>query len=698
MRFLRVGTRHAHPQSQMTPTSPHPPSALPWRLWLVRRVDAWLPETADAELQRRARILIGCAGLAIGVVCLLLPVNLLIAPRAVPPSVLLLFVLLAIPVMIKRRGALECAGLLFNVTVLVLVQISAEARGGLQSTTLGWCPVCVVVGTLTLSPRSAFLMTLLWAGSSFGHALRVDLTSWDSARFGPPLAYAIPRAMACFATLGAVSIFESARKRAFAQLAAEQEQIRAQRDQIAFINGRLEQRNGDLRLVLDTIEQGLFILDQNAIIAPERSRVLGDWFGPIGSSETFAGLLRRCDALAAREFECGWAFLHDTEMPSEVVLAQLPARVACGGRALQLAFKPLDQSNSRVLVIITDVTPILAQAKADTERRELLHIFGEFMKDRAGVRQFFDDTQRLIKKISALEPDRDLRRDLHTLKGNAALFGLGSLAALVHRVEEHLAIGDERAALECSQLLQAWSMIQSQVRPWLIDARGRLDIAQSDFEDVHGAIAAGASHSVLQTLLARCTQDDARLYLERLRERALLLASRLGKGNVRVEVCSEGVRLDPKRWGEFWKVFVHVVNNAVDHGIEPTVERLERGKEAVATLRLEVEQADGEVRVRVRDDGRGIDWHGLAKKAAEQGLARSESWPPLELLFAPGLSSRAEVSETSGRGVGMWAVKEAADALGARISIRSVIGQFTEFEFRVPADAVAALKAVEKVA
>jgi chemotaxis protein histidine kinase CheA len=72
----------------------------------------------------------------------------------------------------------------------------------------------------------------------------------------------------------------------------------------------------------------------------------------------------------------------------------------------------------------------------------------------------------------------------------------------------------------------------------------------------------------------------------------------------------------------------------------------------------------------------------LSRKAAARGVVGSG----VELLFEPGLSSREQASQTSGRGIGMWAVKDAADALGARISVKSERGRFTEFEFRVPID------------
>jgi HPt (histidine-containing phosphotransfer) domain-containing protein len=661
----------------------HPAVRQGWLRSLTGRLDAFLPATADAELQRRARISLGFAAVAAALVTVLAPVNLVVArPQAASITLALLVAILPIPLLIRRYAAVDSAGLLLNGAILVVIQVAADIRGGLQSTTLGWAPVCVVIAVLTLSPRGAVGMTLVWAACHFVHALRVDPAHWNAARLGAPLLYAIPRALACIATLGLVSIFESARKQAFARLSAEQEEIRKQRDEIASINERLAFRNQDLRLVLDTIEQGLVTLDRNALIGAEYSRVVGEWFGPIGPGESFISLLRRCDPRAADIFGCNWSNLIDEFLPLELLLSQLSTRVACGERVLQLDVKPLapDSLERGVLVVISDITIVLEQAKADVTQRETLAIFTRTLQDRSGVRTFFAEAQRLVDRIAADELTPEARRDLHTFKGNVAMFGLERLARLAHEVEDHLAAGGALSCEPREQLLQTWSELRAQTAQWLGDGDATLDVARSELEALRRAVAAGAPRAELSDRLLRWTHEDARLRLEQLRERALRLAAQLGKPNVRVDVCSNGVRLDAARWGPFWNAFVHVVNNAVDHGLESSAERESHGKPAFGTLRLELEQTRDEVRLRSRDDGRGIDWDALNRKAAALGVMSSG----VELLFEPGLSSREQASQTSGRGVGMWAVKDAADALGARISVKSEPGRFTEFEFRVP--------------
>jgi two-component system chemotaxis sensor kinase CheA len=147
------------------------------------------------------------------------------------------------------------------------------------------------------------------------------------------------------------------------------------------------------------------------------------------------------------------------------------------------------------------------------------------------------------------------------------------------------------------------------------------------------------------------------------------------------------VRLDHDRWAPFWGAFVHVVRNAVDHGLEDPETRAAIGK-AIPRIGLRtyeiVEGAAGQLILEISDDGRGIRWEAVAAKAAKVGLPHATRDDLAAALFAEGLSTRDAVTETSGRGVGLGAVREACAALGGRIEVESTSGVGTTFRFRFP--------------
>ena len=132
---------------------------------------------------------------------------------------------------------------------------------------------------------------------------------------------------------------------------------------------------------------------------------------------------------------------------------------------------------------------------------------------------------------------------------------------------------------------------------------------------------------------------------------------------------------------------LHLVRNALSHGVEMPAQRLAVGKPAEATLRLHAATEGDWVVIRVRDDGRGIDAAAIAKRAAAQGLALPKTLDHaalLTLLCASGFSTRDEADLASGRGVGMAVVQNAVRQLAGSLSLDTEPGQWTEFTLRLP--------------
>jgi two-component system chemotaxis sensor kinase CheA len=161
---------------------------------------------------------------------------------------------------------------------------------------------------------------------------------------------------------------------------------------------------------------------------------------------------------------------------------------------------------------------------------------------------------------------------------------------------------------------------------------------------------------------------------ERLAQHARTLAQRLGKGEVTIEVDGGGVRLDPRRWSALWLELVHVVRNAIDHGFEPPEERRGAGKLSAPRLRLGASLQDAGLVIEIEDDGRGIDWEAVKRVASERRLPAETEADLLAVLLAPGVSTRREVTDQSGRGMGMAAVDDRVRELGGVLSVSSRAG------------------------
>lgn len=169
-------------------------------------------------------------------------------------------------------------------------------------------------------------------------------------------------------------------------------------------------------------------------------------------------------------------------------------------------------------------------------------------------------------------------------------------------------------------------------------------------------------------------------------QRAVRDVARAGDKRVQFEVRGDDTELDRGVLQQLGDALLHLVRNAVDHGIETESERLAAGKPAEGTVRLHAMQLGSEVILSVSDDGRGVDLDKVRQEAARRGadvdgLTDDES---LYLVFRSGLSTAGFVTDVSGRGVGLDVVRTSLDAVRGRVDVRSEAGAGTEFRLIVP--------------
>ena len=167
------------------------------------------------------------------------------------------------------------------------------------------------------------------------------------------------------------------------------------------------------------------------------------------------------------------------------------------------------------------------------------------------------------------------------------------------------------------------------------------------------------------------------------------LGGQLGK-DVVLEISGEETKLDKTMIEELSDPLVHLVRNAIDHGIELPEQRHAAGKREKATIRLKAEQVGDRIIIEVNDDGRGMTPEALRQKALEKGLINVEQAnsmddrQSLQLIFLPGFSTKEQISSISGRGVGMDVVKTNIQKLNGQIEILSESGRGTTFTISLP--------------
>lgn len=226
----------------------------------------------------------------------------------------------------------------------------------------------------------------------------------------------------------------------------------------------------------------------------------------------------------------------------------------------------------------------------------------------------------------------------------------------------------------------------------LVLARNRLKTIRPRLrdDDLDRAVAAlDVATSRLQGAVMTARMQPVGRVFARFPKLARDVARQLDK-QVNLEVTGAETELDRNLVEALADPLVHLVRNAIDHGIESPEARRRAGKPELGTVRLSAQQEGDHVAIEVRDDGAGIDPDRIRRKAVDKGLidddsaARLSSDDCLQLLFLPGFSTRDEVSDLSGRGVGMDVVQSRIRELSGTVQIHSEPGAGSRFAIRVP--------------
>ena len=233
----------------------------------------------------------------------------------------------------------------------------------------------------------------------------------------------------------------------------------------------------------------------------------------------------------------------------------------------------------------------------------------------------------------------------------------------------------------------------------LVDLTGELVIAQSMIRQNRAILAAGdqkLTHTLgqlnqitsgLQSTAMSMRMVPVKSTFQKMVRLVRDLSKNSGK-QVKLEMSGEDTEIDRNVVDELYEPMVHMIRNSVDHGIETPEERQKAGKNTVGKIHLMAYHQAGSIVVEISDDGRGLDKERIIEKAAanhliphDSKLSESEIY---NLIFHPGFSTAKQVTDVSGRGVGMDVVKKAIEKLRGKVEINSIPGRGSTFIIRLP--------------
>jgi two-component system chemotaxis sensor kinase CheA len=296
-------------------------------------------------------------------------------------------------------------------------------------------------------------------------------------------------------------------------------------------------------------------------------------------------------------------------------------------------------------------------------------------------------------ELETLQPEEMVRRII----SQVAEVELVSLSRL-----ESTAAPPSEADAEPPKEVQRTVRVRAEVLDELLSLAGELFMSTMALRSLGAGLPPAEQQRLAETVdtlhrRARAVHDkvaEARLtpvtaLFDRLPRAARDIARKRGK-EIELALSGGDIELDRAIVDALGEPVLHLLRNAIDHGVEAPAERKAAGKPPRGMVRVTVQRATANVVLEVEDDGRGMDVEKLKARAVERGLLSAEAAAALSereallLCAAPGLSTADAVTDVSGRGVGMDAVKRAVEALGGTLDIRSARGRGTCFRLAVP--------------
>ncbi|TDR81611.1 HAMP domain-containing protein [Paludibacterium purpuratum] len=486
----------------------------------------------------------------------------------------------------------------------------------------------------------------------------------------------------------------------------------------------LRQKTSDIQSMLQNIPQGILTLVEGGTIHPEYSAHLEsiletrDIAGRHIMALLFADTGLGADALSQVEAAIASCLGEDSmnfDFNRHLLVGELTKQLP-GGRikTLDLSWSAIagdDGTVARLMLCVRDVTELRALAAEANEQKRELAIIGEILAVAqekfhdfiVGALKFIADSEQLLRDHpnGNGEVIAQLFRNLHTIKGNARTYGLGHLTDTVHQAEqtyEYLRRPQPAIAWDQSQLLLELESVRGAVehyarinevslgrkgpgrpggadryllvdRQQIRDTLARLEKVNTG--NLHELIAA---HQAMCALFNRIGTEPLREMLAGVLDSLPSLARELGKAVPNVVLQDNGIVIRSQASGILKNVFMHLLRNAIDHGLEAEDERVALGKPVAGTLRLGLQLADGKLTLVLGDDGRGLALGRIRERAQAQGLIAADAVlsdeAVAQLIFRPGFSTAARVSEVSGRGVGMDAVQSFVKRENGQIVLR----------------------------
>ncbi len=492
---------------------------------------------------------------------------------------------------------------------------------------------------------------------------------------------------------------------------------------VAERTAQLRQKTHDIQAMLQNMPQGVLTVLPGGVIHPEYSAymetifetkdIAGQNMMELVFTDTSLGSndLSQVDAAVG---SCIGEDLMNYEFNSHLLVTEFNKTMPNGAlKSLELSWSPISDDNDvveKLMLCVRDVTELKRlESEAGAQKREL-EIIGEILAvSQEKFQDFIESSYKFVaenEEIIRKTPQKDLDaigllfRNMHTIKGNARTYGLLNMTNVVHETEQEYddLRKDEEKIWDHDALLNQLALVHASideyhkindvklgrkgpgrrgnVERFLMVEKDQVARAMELIKAANAGDLADARQALseVERTLRLIGTEKIDSVLAGIVESMPSLAKELGKEAPQISIADNGIVVRNQAIGLLKNVFTHLFRNSMDHGLETAEARQAAGKSPAGHIQLDVALDATQLTMKLHDDGRGLAVGRIRQKAIENGvLNEGETRSPEEianLIFASGFSTAEKVTEVSGRGVGMDAVRGFLQKEGGDVAIR----------------------------
>ncbi len=376
-------------------------------------------------------------------------------------------------------------------------------------------------------------------------------------------------------------------------------------------------------------------------------------------------------------------------------------------KMLKFRYHPMrseDGTVKNIILTATDATTEVAATKEARLSNERANMILRIHENRGGFRPFLTAFEAMLTHLCNWNGERvdDLKREVHTVKGACLLYGLNSLAEKIYETELMIRESGLDPDLEFVRLQGA--ILEMEFKVWRVRemnlftqlgvfADNSIEVSMRKFSEIEDKFSRNPeSAKIFQAIGRELLANELGDLIRDFQFHVNSTAVKLGKSaRLEVDPISDRVYLSPHVYIEVVRSLVHLFNNALDHGIESPQVRASRGKSETGSIRVRYQTITARekpwIQITIEDDGGGVDLVKLHEVLKSKGVVLPEDMSPLDVamnIFGNGISTSDEVTQISGQGVGMGAVRAAIFKDRGTIRIKRTDQSGTCFDIRLP--------------